>query len=62
MRLSRWITGVVLAVSFFVTQTGSVFADEAQLLELVKGLQKQIEAQSQRIQQLESRGPGISGG
>jgi len=42
-----------------VTQTGSVFADEAQLLDLVKGLQKQIEAQSQRIQQLESRGGGV---
>ena len=69
MRLSRLITGVVLGVSLVLTQAGSVFADDSELLALVKGLQKQIEAQnqtlqqqSQRIQQLESRGPGISNG
>ena len=58
MRLSRLIYGVVLGVSLVLAQVGSVFADDAQLLDLVKGLQKQIEAQNQRIQQLESRGGG----
>ncbi len=58
MRFFRLVFGVVLGVSLVVTQTGSAFADEAQLLDLVKGLQKQIEAQSQRIQQLESQGAG----
>lgn len=60
MRLSRLIYGVVLGVSFVVTQAGSVLAEDAELLALVKGLQKQIEAQNQRIQQLEAQGPKIS--
>jgi phosphate-selective porin OprO/OprP len=63
MKLSKTICGIIFGMSLVVHPVGRVLASDPELLEMVKGLQKQIEAQNLRIQQLEtivSKAPGIS--
>ncbi|MFH1208553.1 MAG: porin [Candidatus Omnitrophota bacterium] len=63
MKLSRLICGIVLGGSLIVGPAGGAFANDEDLSAIVKGLQKQIAAQNQRIQQLETmvaKSPGVS--